>query len=86
VRADRDRLADVLEAIERIERHTSAGREAFDTDEFVQSGWSGTSRSSVRLSATCRRTCERGTPTSRGAASSVCATSSFTGTSRSIST
>ncbi|MGH4012499.1 MAG: hypothetical protein ACRDSL_00880 [Pseudonocardiaceae bacterium] len=36
VRADRDRLADVLEAIERIGRHTSAGREAFDKDELVQ--------------------------------------------------
>ena len=36
MRADRDRLADVLEAIERIERHTSTGREAFDTDELVQ--------------------------------------------------
>ena len=36
MRADRDRLADVLEAIERIERHTSAGRGAFDTDELVQ--------------------------------------------------
>ena len=36
MRADLDRLADVLEAIERIERHTSAGRGAFDTDELVQ--------------------------------------------------
>lgn len=36
MRADRDRLADVLEAIERIERHTSAGREVFDADELVQ--------------------------------------------------
>ena len=36
MRADRDRLADVLEAVERIERHTSTGREAFDTDELVQ--------------------------------------------------
>lgn len=36
MRADRDRLADVLEAIERIERHTSTGREAFATDELIQ--------------------------------------------------
>lgn len=36
MRADRDRLADVLEAIERIERHTSAGREVFNADELVQ--------------------------------------------------
>lgn len=36
MRADRDRLTDVLEAIERIERHTSGGREVFDADELVQ--------------------------------------------------
>ncbi|MCA1604344.1 MAG: DUF86 domain-containing protein, partial [Acidobacteria bacterium] len=36
MRADHDRLADVLEAISRIERHTAAGRAAFDADELVQ--------------------------------------------------
>lgn len=37
MRADRDRLADVREAIERIERHTAAaGRAAFDNDELIQ--------------------------------------------------
>lgn len=36
MRADRDRLADVLQAIERIERHTIAGRTVFDTDELIQ--------------------------------------------------
>lgn len=36
MRADRDRLADMLEAIERIQRHAGAGREVFDTDELVQ--------------------------------------------------
>jgi uncharacterized protein with HEPN domain len=33
---DRERLQDVLEAIERIERHTSRGRSAFYEDERVQ--------------------------------------------------
>lgn len=36
MRSDRDRLTDVLESIERIERHTSAGRQVFDTDELIQ--------------------------------------------------
>ncbi len=32
MRADRDRLTDVLEAIERIQRHQNPGREVFDTE------------------------------------------------------
>lgn len=36
MRGDRERLEDVLEAIERIERHTAAGRSAFDADELIQ--------------------------------------------------
>jgi uncharacterized protein with HEPN domain len=36
VRSDHQRLADILEAIERIERHTSAGRDEFDASELVQ--------------------------------------------------
>jgi uncharacterized protein with HEPN domain len=36
VRDDRARLLDVREAIERMEKHTAAGREAFDRDELVQ--------------------------------------------------
>jgi uncharacterized protein with HEPN domain len=36
VRSDLDRVRDILEAIERIERHTGAGREAFDNDELIQ--------------------------------------------------
>jgi uncharacterized protein with HEPN domain len=35
VRDDRERLLDILEAIERIERHTNQGRSAF-SDELVQ--------------------------------------------------
>jgi uncharacterized protein with HEPN domain len=36
VRDDRQRLLDVLEAIQRIERHTTQGRAAFERDELVQ--------------------------------------------------
>jgi uncharacterized protein with HEPN domain len=36
VRDDRQRLLDIVEALEKIARHTAAGREAFDTDELVQ--------------------------------------------------
>ncbi|MGH3916448.1 MAG: hypothetical protein ACRDTC_24015 [Pseudonocardiaceae bacterium] len=34
MRADRDRLTDVLEAIERIQHQQNPGREVFDTDEL----------------------------------------------------
>jgi uncharacterized protein with HEPN domain len=36
VRSDRERLLDILEAIERIERHAAAGRDAFERDELLQ--------------------------------------------------
>jgi uncharacterized protein with HEPN domain len=36
VRSDDERLRDIAEAIERIERHTKAGRAAFDRDELIQ--------------------------------------------------
>jgi uncharacterized protein with HEPN domain len=36
VRGDRRRLTDILEAIGRIRRHTTGGREAFVGDELVQ--------------------------------------------------
>jgi uncharacterized protein with HEPN domain len=36
VRDDRERVKDVLEAIQRIERYASAGRERFESDELVQ--------------------------------------------------
>ena len=35
MRLDRERLRDILEAIEAIERYTSAGREEFDRNELV---------------------------------------------------
>jgi hypothetical protein len=36
MRSDKDRLLDILEAIEKIETRTSRGREAFDSDEMLQ--------------------------------------------------
>lgn len=36
MRGDRERLRDMLEAIERIERHTAKGREEFERDELIQ--------------------------------------------------
>jgi len=37
VRDPRERLRDVLEAIERIDRHAARGRDAFEGDELIQS-------------------------------------------------
>ncbi len=36
MRDDRERLRDILEAIERIQRYASRGRDAFLTDELLQ--------------------------------------------------
>ena len=36
MRDDRERLLDVLEAIERVEKYASRGREEFDRDELIQ--------------------------------------------------
>ena len=36
MRRDRQRLEDILEAIERIEKYASGGRAIFDRDELVQ--------------------------------------------------
>jgi len=36
MRDDRERLLDVQEAIERIERYTARGQEAFERDELIQ--------------------------------------------------
>jgi uncharacterized protein with HEPN domain len=36
LRSDRERLLDILEAIERIERQATRGRAAFDHDELAQ--------------------------------------------------
>ena len=36
MRKDMDRLHDMMEAIDAIERYTQNGREAFDNDELVR--------------------------------------------------
>lgn len=36
MRDDRERLRDILEAIERIESYTAKGREEFESDELIQ--------------------------------------------------
>jgi uncharacterized protein with HEPN domain len=36
MRSDRERLADILEALEKIERYTPRGKHAFETDEMFQ--------------------------------------------------
>lgn len=36
MRSERERLLDILEAIERIEKYASRGREAFYDDELIQ--------------------------------------------------
>jgi hypothetical protein len=36
MRDDRERLLDILEAIERIHRYAVRGREAFEHDELIQ--------------------------------------------------
>ena len=37
MRDDRERLLDILESIEKIEKYAVRGRQAFDTDELIQS-------------------------------------------------
>jgi uncharacterized protein with HEPN domain len=37
MRDDRERLLDILEAIDKIEKYAARGRHAFDTDELIQS-------------------------------------------------
>ena len=36
MRSDRERLADILEAIEKIERYVPRGKQAFESDEMFQ--------------------------------------------------
>ena len=36
MRDDRERLLDILEAIERIEKYAARGREAFEKDDLIQ--------------------------------------------------
>jgi uncharacterized protein with HEPN domain len=36
MRSDRERLLDILEAIERIEKYATEGKKAFESDELIQ--------------------------------------------------
>lgn len=36
MRSERERLLDILEAIERIEKYAEAGKDTFDSDELIQ--------------------------------------------------
>ncbi len=36
MRSDKERLIDILEAIEKIERYVSRGKNAFDSEELLQ--------------------------------------------------
>ena len=36
MRSERERLLDILEAIERIEKYAEKGKDAFDADELIQ--------------------------------------------------
>jgi uncharacterized protein with HEPN domain len=36
MRSERERLLDILEAIERLEKYAARGRQAFDRDELIQ--------------------------------------------------
>ncbi len=84
MRAPRERLRDILEAIAKIQRYTARGREALEQDELLQVwvlyhiqliGLSGKRRPGLARRFT------RPTATSRGLRSSLCATSSCMNTS-----
>lgn len=36
MRSDREKLQDILEAVERIERYASQGKQAFEQNELIQ--------------------------------------------------
>lgn len=46
MRSDRERLLDILEAIDEIDRYAVRGRSAFDADELIQ-GWTVRPRPTV---------------------------------------
>ncbi|MGD9630401.1 MAG: hypothetical protein AB7V18_14265 [Pyrinomonadaceae bacterium] len=48
MRDDRERLLDILEAIERIEKYTARGRSVFDENELIETWSCTTFRSSAK--------------------------------------
>ncbi len=51
MRDDRERLLDIQEAIERIEKYSARGREAFEQDELIQTWVCIICKSSAKPSA-----------------------------------
>ncbi len=82
MRSDPDRVQDILEAIERVERHTHSGRSAFDNDELIQVWVVRHLQIIGERPADCPRRRTINSPTCRGERSSACATSWCTYTSR----
>jgi uncharacterized protein with HEPN domain len=39
MRDDRERIIDILEAIERIEKYAASSRDAFEREELFKYGW-----------------------------------------------
>src|SRR6266568_6496598 len=86
MRNDRERLLDILEAIERIDRYAVRGRETFERDELIQN-WT-THQLQIIGEAAARITPDlrENHPEVPGVRSSGCATSSPTAISTSTST
>lgn len=59
MRSERERLSDILEAIERIEKYAAKGRGAFVDDELIQNWMVHTSPSSAKLAVRCRMISKR---------------------------
>ena len=70
MRDDRERLLDIQEAVERIERYTARGREAFEQDELIQT-WVLYHLQIIGEAAHSRPSSRGNTRKSRGRASSA---------------
>ena len=81
MRDPRERLQDVLEAIERIERYAARGREAFEKDELIQNWFVRHLQIIGEAARVIPTTCGNWRRIFHGKTSSVCGTSSCTITS-----
>jgi len=66
MRDDRERLLDIQEAVERIERYAARGRKAFEQDELIQTWVLYTCKLSAKPRAHSRPNSLRNTRKSRG--------------------
>ena len=73
MRSDREKLLDILEAIERIERYAVQGREAFEQNELIQTWFTQTSKSSEKLPVLLLQKSEASIQIYPGQKSSECA-------------